>query len=82
MDTMSDEHRITDVTALERLYGKPSGAAVAVIWPAITPAALARLSTTICWPNTSESLAPKRRARMSVVPPCAAGVINLIGRLG
>lgn len=29
MDTMSDEHRITDVTALERLYGKPSGAAVA-----------------------------------------------------
>ncbi|HET6491331.1 MAG TPA: MSMEG_1061 family FMN-dependent PPOX-type flavoprotein, partial [Burkholderiales bacterium] len=26
---MSDEDRITDVTALERLYGKPSGAAVA-----------------------------------------------------
>ena len=29
MDTMSDEHRITDVAALERLYGKPAGAAVA-----------------------------------------------------
>ncbi len=26
---MSDEHRITDEAALERLYGKPSGAAVA-----------------------------------------------------
>ena len=29
MDTMSDEHRVTDVAALERLYGKPTGAAVA-----------------------------------------------------
>jgi PPOX class probable FMN-dependent enzyme len=26
---MSDEHRVTDVAALERLYGKPTGAAVA-----------------------------------------------------
>lgn len=29
MDTIHEEHRITDVAALERLYGKPSGAAVA-----------------------------------------------------
>ena len=29
MDAINDAHRITDVATLERLYGKPSGAAVA-----------------------------------------------------
>jgi hypothetical protein len=48
----------------------------------MTPAALARLSTTTDCLNTSESLAPKMRARMSVVPPCAAGVIRRMGLLG
>ena len=28
MDTTADNHRITDVATLERLYGKPAGAAV------------------------------------------------------
>ncbi len=28
MDSLHDEHRITDVATLERLYGKPAGAAV------------------------------------------------------
>ena len=28
METVSDEHRITDIATLERLYGAPSGAAV------------------------------------------------------
>ena len=28
MDTLSDPHRITDAAALERIYGKPAGAAV------------------------------------------------------
>lgn len=29
MDTITEEHRITDVATLERLYGRPSGASVA-----------------------------------------------------
>src|SRR5438270_13599390 len=48
----------------------------------MTPEALARFSTMICCPKISPSFAPKSRARRSVVPPGAAGVIRRIGRLG
>ena len=28
MDSLTEEHRVTDIAALERLYGAPAGAAV------------------------------------------------------
>src|SRR5690242_10168063 len=48
----------------------------------MTPDALARFSTSTGCFSTSASFELNTRARMSVVPPCAAGVSSLIGRFG
>jgi predicted signal transduction protein with EAL and GGDEF domain len=46
-----------------------------VISAAFTPEALPRLSTIACWPQTFVRWVASTRARKSVVPPGAAGVI-------
>src|SRR5262245_45551048 len=41
-----------------------------------------RLSTTICWPISLPSSAPRMRATVSVALPAACGTISRIGRSG
>src|SRR5687768_11444741 len=60
----------------------PFAADFAAISAPMLPPAPARLSTTICWPSSSDSGGASARETKSTPLPCEDGAINRMGLLG
>src|SRR5258708_2202091 len=60
----------------------PSGAACAILFPAMVPPAPVTFSTTTVWPNARPMRSAMMRAMVSVGPPAANGTVTVTGREG